>query len=285
MNPVVVQLANGNAFFIGIGVTVFASILRLWPGRRYLTILLAVTWLIGICLVILSAAPLPLWLYGIWIVLCIATRLPFNIHVPEKLRVFLTGLFAVFSMIFCYFEMPFHIARSINVVKGQMVYVVGDSISAGIGEKERTWPVVLGDLTQLDVVNLARPGATLDTAQRQVPGVTSADCLVFVEIGGNDLLGHTDSHTFYVQLDSLLANLRNKTTHIVMFELPLLPFWNAFGQDQRALARKYGIILIPKDYLVRAFAGNGNTIDGLHLSQKGHDELARSVCSLLTIGR
>ena len=69
-----------------------------------------------------------------------------------------------------------------------------------------------------------------------------------------------------------------------MFELPLLPFWNNFGRDQRELAKKYGVTLIPKKYLVSVFAGNGNTVDGLHLSQKGHDDLAAKVYGLMKVG-
>ena len=46
-----------------------------------------------------------------------------------------------------------------------------------------------------------------------------------------------------------------------------------------------GVTLIPKRYLVNAFAGKDNTIDGLHLSQKGHDALAGEVFDLLNIGQ
>jgi hypothetical protein len=41
--------------------------------------------------------------------------------------------------------------------------------------------------------------------------------------------------------------------------------------------------LIPKSYLAGVFGAKGNTVDGLHLTQKGHDELARVVFSLLRI--
>ena len=188
-------------------------------------------------------------------------------------------------MIVCLVELPFHLAKTIPLSKDQTIYIVGDSISAGIDKKEKTWPAVLGDLSQMKVVNLARPGSTVETAMYEIRGVPLTNSLVIVEIGGNDLLGNTDSRTFYRQLDELLGNLKSQTSQIVMFELPLLPFWNNFGRDQRILAAKYGVTLIPKKYLVQAFSGNGNTIDGLHLSQKGHDELAGSIYGLLRIVR
>lgn len=50
MNPVVLQIAGGNAFFIGIGMTVVAFALRLWLSRRVWVSLLIIAWLVGISL-------------------------------------------------------------------------------------------------------------------------------------------------------------------------------------------------------------------------------------------
>ena len=195
----------------------------------------------------------------------------------------MTTAFAVYSLILCAVELPYHFTKNISVSHNQTIYVIGDSISAGIDDKEKTWPDVLGDLSQLKVVNLARAGATVEIATYQTKRITVSNTLVLVEIGGNDLLGSTDRRTFYRQLDQLLEELKGKDSRIVMFELPLLPFWNSYGSDQRMLAKKYGAVLIPKKYLVNAFAGKGNTIDGLHLSQKGHDELAKALCGLIDV--
>lgn len=260
-----------------------AFALRLWVNKRFWVILLTVLWLLGISLVVLSAAPVSCWLYGFWFGLCIATRVALNSHTSSRRKIWVTIAFAIFSLIVCLVELPFHLAKAISVSKNQTIYVIGDSISAGIGEKERTWPGVLGDLSGVRDVNLAVPGATLETAMYQANKITSTNSLILVEIGGNDLLGHTDSHAFFVQLDKLLGNLESKNSRVVMFELPLLPFWNHYGRTQRILAEKYDVTLIPKSYLVEAFAGKGNTIDGLHLTQKGHDELANSVYGLLRV--
>jgi acyl-CoA thioesterase-1 len=293
MNPIVVLIANGDMFFIGVGTTVVAFILRLWLYNRYAVILLMAAWLVGISLVILSAAPLHPSLYAFWFALCIGARLKIgnptrtgisgNRWNSNKMKITITAAFAVFSLVICFCELPFHLAKKISDSKNQTIYVVGDSISAGIDKKEKTWPGVLGDLSQLKVVNLAQPGATLETAIYQVSKISSTNSLVFVEIGGNDLLGKTDRWTFYRQLNDLLKELKNKNAQIAIFELPLLPFWNNYGRDQRILAKKYQATLIPKYILVEAFAGKGNTIDGLHLSQQGHNELASMVFRLLVI--
>ena len=278
-----VQIANGNAFFIGIGMTVLAFALRIFLEKRFQVILLTALWLIGVSLVILSATPIPFWLYLLWFVLCIASRVAFHRQASLRRKILITAAFAIFSLIVCLVELPFHVAKDVPVMGGQTIYVIGDSISAGIDEKEKVWPAVLGDLSQLKVINLARPGATLETAMYQADKVPSTNSLVIIEIGGNDLLGNTDSHTFYVQLDKLLGKLKSKDARLVMFELPLLPFWNEFGIHQRFLAEKYNVNLIPKNYLVRVFAKKGDTVDGLHLSQQGHDDLAKSVDGLLKV--
>jgi len=133
------------------------------------------------------------------------------------------------------------------------------------------------------VNNLSRAGATIETALDQAGQVNATNALVIVEIGGNDLLGRTAPRTFYAQLDALLRKLKNGNHRIVMFELPLLPFWNAYGADQRALAEKYEVALIPKSYLAGVLGAKGATVDGLHLSPQGHEMLARAVFNVMRI--
>jgi acyl-CoA thioesterase-1 len=139
----------------------------------------------------------------------------------------------------------------------------------------------LADISHFKVINLAKPAASVETGLDQSAGIVGSNSLVLVEIGGNDLLGYSDSKTFYVQLDRLLAKLTAGNNQVVVFELPLLPFCNAFGKAQRNLAKKYNVTLIPKHYMTDVFGLKGGTLDGLHLSQKGHDALANSIDRLL----
>ena len=150
-----------------------------------------------------------------------------------------------------------------------------------MASKERVWPDVLADISHLKVVNLAEPGATVETALDQAANISASNCLVLVEIGGNDFLGHTDGKTFSIQLDQLLAKLTAGNNQIVAFELPLFPFYNSFGRAQRNLAKKYKVTLIPKRFMTDVFGLKDGTLDGLHLSQKGHDAMANSIYSLI----
>ena len=284
MNPIVLQLANGNLFFAGLVMIVAALFLRLRFEGRNLGLVLRIGFISGIVFAIFSATPLPTWLYCLWFALCVAAALvvfsnKFPFH--KKLMVSFTVLLC--SLVMSLVELPYHLSPTIKVSSKQPVYVIGDSISAGIAAKERAWPEVLGDISHFQVINLARPAATVETVVDQIAGIVGSNSLVLVEIGGNDLLGRTDSKTFSIQLDQLLGRLATGNNQIVVFELPLLPFCNAFGKAQRSLARKYNAILVPKHYLTDVFGLKGGTLDGLHLSQKGHDALANSIYGLFKI--
>ena len=66
-----------------------------------------------------------------------------------------------------------------------------------------------------------------------------------------------------------------------MIELPLPPFANRFGMIQRRLARKHGIILIPKRTFVSVLTTPGATLDGIHLSPQGHLLMSETIWSVI----
>ena len=288
MNPILLQIANGNAFFAGM---VLAGVALAWRTRttaRALSSILGVLACLGGILVIFSGTPAPIWAYGIWFVLFLIVqgmprpRVP-SPWMPRVRAAALAGLLLT-SGIMCCFEVPYHLAPSISVRRGQTLYVIGDSISAGLGTKDRAWPVALGEATGLRVVNLAQPGATAESALTQADGVLVDGSTVLVEIGGNDLLdADADSTVFGTQLDDLLAKLQKRRQNIVMFELPLPPLRNGFGFAQRVLASKHHCALIPKNVMAKVLGMRGGTLDGLHLSAKGHKALATLVAGLLRI--
>jgi len=284
MNPIVLQLANGNLFFVGLVMTVAALFLRLWFGGRIPGLVLRIGYIAGIVFVIFSATPLPIWLYCLWFGLCAAAALAvFSNKFSFQRKMLMSFSVSLCSLVMCLVELPYHLSPTIKASPKQPLFVVGDSISAGISAKDRAWPDVLADISHFKVINLAKPAATVETAMDQIGGIVGSNSLVLVEIGGNDLLGHTDSKTFYLQLDQLLGKLAAGNNQVVMFELPLFPFCNAFGKAQRNLAKKYNVTLIPKHYMTDVFDLKDGTVDGLHLSQKGHDALANSINGLLKI--
>jgi len=105
--------------------------------------------------------------------------------------------------------------------------------------------------------------------------------IVILEIGGNDLIGETDAATFRNHLDLLVSSLRVQPHRVLMLELPLFPFQNAFGAAQRSIAAKYNASLLPKRCFAAVLGTENGTLDGLHLSQKGHEAMAKILVGVI----
>jgi acyl-CoA thioesterase-1 len=283
MNPLLLLLASGDALFLGMVASAMVLVPEDWISASWPRIFLRVVGIFGAGLVVFSSTPISSAAYGIWIVLFLIAFLLTSFPVFSSSRRFFVGGFVLFSLLLCLREAPYHFSPAIHVSAHSPVYVVGDSISAGIGSPERTWPSVLEDLSALRVTNLAVAGATASSAQPQVAEIPHGDALVFVEIGGNDMLHALPAAQFGEDLDALLSKIADGNRQVVMFELPLIPLCGPYGLVQRMIAKKHNVLLIPKKNLIRVIGADGDTLDGLHLSQQGHDALAKSVYRLLKI--
>ena len=175
-------------------------------------------------------------------------------------------------------EVPFHWTPMLPRLGNPPVEVVGDSLSAGIGERaEQPWPAVLERRHEVAVHNHAMAGATAALARHQAERVTDPGVLVVVAIGGNDVLGGTPPDTFARAIDALLVKLHADGRTVVMLELPLPPFANAYGAAQRRLAGRHRVQLVPKRVMMGVLTSPGATVDTIHLSQKGHELMAQAI--------
>lgn len=284
MNPIGLMFLDGTALFAGVALVLGAGALFVRFGAGFSRPVLTVLLLAGLAGVLLSAVPLPGWLYALWVLPTIAVFALGNLSGASPLlrfRAFAVLLAASAAILLA--EGPRTRSPHIRVDAGQTLYVVGDSISAGIGSGERCWPKVLAASTSLRVVNLAEPGATTHSALAQIPRIAESSAVVLLEIGGNDLLDRKGAAAFETHLDQLVSSLRASGHDVAMFELPLFPFQNAYGRAQRAVAKRHAAALIPRRHFARVLGMPDGTLDGLHLTQKGHDEMARRVAAILRI--
>lgn len=283
MSPWLLYFLDGTIFFAGLLTTAIALGLRLVVQKKWLSRLLNLVVILSVILVLISAVPLPIWAYPIWCGLVLALLLwPGKPDTKSKCRIpltlYLACVAATLGLLFI--ELPYHLRPTITIEKDATVYIVGDSLSAGIKRDKNVWPAIYAQKSGHEVINLAVPGATAKTAMKQVASIPEDEsAVVLVEIGGNDLLGQKKSD-FYSDLDQLLNELSQKRCRILMFELPLPPLGNRYGKTQRELASKYNATLIPKRYLAQVLCTNGGTLDGLHLSRKGHETLAETIYRL-----
>jgi len=286
VNFVLSQFASGNAYFLGLALVAIACLLR--PRFRGCAARSAirVLFLLGVAGIACSGTPLPLWSYAILAALSLTYFLwlsSSNSAFWKRARTL--SQFAFFGALATAVaaEAIHRIPPKIAVSTSQPVYVIGDSLSAGIGANERLWPALLAESTGLNVVNLAKAGATTAEAMYQAREITDPHALVLIEIGGNDILGEAKVEDFRSALDALVTKLTMDGDTVVLFELPLLPFGNHYGMAQRTVANRHGIPLIPKTCLSNVFAAEGATVDGIHLSPAGHIALAKAVARMIVV--
>jgi len=179
------------------------------------------------------------------------------------------------------FEIFMHHPGQIRVSEQRPIVVIGDSLSAGINDGvDIPWPTCLDEMTSVKVANDARAGATCRSAINQLDRLPK-QCVVIVEIGGNDLLGGRSASEFRADLDALLTEVQSPEREVVMFELPLPPFFNGYGYAQRHLADKHNVSLIPRRLLASVLFSKDATLDSIHLSNAGHRQLAERVADFL----
>lgn len=282
MNPLLLMLADGTSFFIGLGVTLVASLLILRYRMGSIRVFLTLIAFIGIAFVGLSATPLPIDLYLAWLLpITIALASGYTDRITQDLRRKMAIVILIATALFGFAEWRYHRLPYLYVESGTTVYVVGDSISAGIGGEQKCWPSVFTEMTSLPVINLAKAGATVQTALKQIDAINETNATVILEIGGNDVIGGTDPAMFRDQLDHLVSALRMRHHQVLMLELPLFPFQNAYGAAQRSIAAKYHTLLLPKRFFTAILGMKNGTSDGLHLSQQGHEAMARMIAGVV----
>jgi len=279
MNWLSIHLASGASLFSGSGLLLVGMLLATksrGKGRFFSKLISS----IGAALIFLSSTPFPLWLYFTFtfflfgLIACMA-----GTHFrsfPKKFVPIFGGLLVGCDLIMIAVELPHQKPGHLPNQSYSQLYLIGDSISSGINE-DPNWPEVFRERYRIGIKNLARPGATLASALKQSELVPAEDCLVLLEIGGNDLLSNAHSRDFADDLRALFEAVKKPGRTILMFELPLLPGQAALGRVQRSMAGEYGIILIPKRYFCRVLGAPNATIDGLHLSPIGTSMMADMV--------
>jgi lysophospholipase L1-like esterase len=258
-------LLSGHLLGLGLGLAMLGVVIaKRWAWSA------ALVWS-GITSAVLSAVPWhPLLYVGVVVTGTIWHRCRHGKHARTGNVAFLAVLTVAFA-----FEYAPGFGGRVPPPSEAVICVLGDSISAGLtGSPNGTWPALLAQTTGRKIVNLAHAGATLTNGLGQARAIPAGPTIVLVELGGNDLLSGTTTERFAADLRLLLSSVATSDHHVWMFELPLLPFQNAYGRVQRAACQEHGVVLIPRSVLAAAL---GHTTDGLHLSGEGQAQLANDV--------
>ena len=273
MNWLVYHIGSGHSFFTGLAFVLFAIGIGYWQ-RPIVRRLSAVALLIGVAGVAFASAAISYWFYGLLIAALVAWL---GSGLWPKGRDVAAGSFALLCLVAMALELPYHFRPRLTAVGGRSLAVIGDSVTAGVGDGSVTWPTLLAESHHLQVQDISHVGETAESALKRVKKQPIEAPLVVVEIGGNDLLGSTTAAEFAEDLDALLAELGAPGRQVVMFELPLPPLYHEYGRAQRSVARKHGVKLIPKRVFLSIIAPKGATLDTIHLSAEGQKKMADTV--------
>ena len=271
-------VADGRGFFLGLAIMALVFLLGLMPRLRRVSI---VCLILGAALVVLSSTALPAWS---WVPLAMVTIVWLGgqrlVRARPAARIGLPVVGLLACAVAAAPEIPRLFLPHIAGPLPGRVYIIGDSLSAGTGVGEQTWPQVL-EAHGVDVVDLSRAGATVKPAIDQAVQIPPGPAVVILEIGGNDLLGGTSRADYAAGLERLLERVQTDGRRLLMFELPLPPFKHSYGYAQRDLAKRFDAQLIPKRVLSTVLGSSGGTLDGLHLSDSGHQVMAAAVIPVL----
>jgi lysophospholipase L1-like esterase len=285
VSPLLLYFASGDSLYPGVGLLVAAILSKRYETRRWLAGLrICATW-IGLAMIVMACPPFPWGVDLLVLVVFFVWLAAGNRDKTGWRAVILTLVSFLLLILLAALAGVEYLHRRMHTLHGTVdnhLVVIGDSISAGIGDSARAWPAIMQGTTGAEIKNLAKAGAVMADGLTMAGQIGPSDHLVLMELGGNDLIAGQSSKNFASDLERVLAKLAIPGRTIVMFELPLIPTVVGYGQAQRRLAAKYDVVLIPKRFLANVLAGPKATSDGLHLTDIGAERMARMIAEILS---
>lgn len=280
MNRTLFFFAGGDGFWWALPPLIVLLVLSARAGKLagWARIPLELGLVVAGAFVFLGGPPMAAWIYVLWVASIVWLIFAIQPRQAAKRWPAPAGAWAVglLAAVFAAWEWPYLSANIPAGLSGRPVYVVGDSLSAGIAAEKRTWPRILREDSLWGTTNLSVAGAQLnDAGQIQAPRIGAAHAAVILLIGGNDLVKQVDPGRFRQDLDDLLRAVTAPDRLVVLVELPSIPGYRPYARIQREVGREHGVALIPRRYLARVFLTPEATVDGLHWSDVGHQEWSR----------
>jgi lysophospholipase L1-like esterase len=280
MNPFLAHFASGQSLYSGVLLIVLGMLIELKYSTRWVRILSRGIIILGTAGIAASSVPQPWWLLVTWGVVFLGWRvssnsdssiLPFGANQARIAFLVVTAVVLLAEIPHVYPPSP--LERSPN-----SILIVGDSLTAGTYrlDPEHRWPALFESRYGTELHVIAQPGWTVTQAAEAITPQSlpdSYDAAVLV-IGGNDVLRDQSPAQFRRNLEGLIQKVK-RDRPVYMVELPLPPLGYTYGRIQRSMAARYDVHLIPKHRLTQVMTGR--TLDGIHLSKKGHLAMARMI--------
>ena len=285
MNPLLMHFTSGNSLFSGVLLLISGVALSFWK-KDSLILRVSINLLLSAGVIFLWVSSVPFILKTEWLILLLIIIFIILFHfkerVQEKWLYFFQILILALAFIFVICEVPNFICPNIPGKSFKRMYLLGDSISGGTGFRgEKTWHECIAEKYNIEVKSYTIGGGRVSSMFFDAKRIKDEKALILLEIGGNDILRGTTPQKYEEDLEELLKIVVKPGRTVVMFGLPLPPFYPDFGVIQKKLSKKYGVILIPRRYFAAMLSGSENSVDGLHLSNAGHARMGDMTWEIL----
>ncbi len=274
LRAVMWHFGSGDAFFVGWGLMFLAIVLRIRGASIHRMNLLGLLGLIWVCLTDAFSLQALIQLAILFLLLVLTWWLSKRKTTRPRQSLWLV---AVMIVAVCGMEVPYHLPIRPTAPEAVSVAIIGDSVTAGLNAGDHTWPRQLAESTGRTVYDASQQGATVKSAMTQLEKLDGRGDVLWIEIGGNDILESLPSDVYAERLDQLLLAATKKYRTVVLMEIPAPPGGGRYGSWQRKLASKYRLPLVPKRQFLSVLTSKGGTQDGVHLANAGHQRMATVV--------
>lgn len=165
------------------------------------------------------------------------------------------------------------------------ILALGDSLTAGYGvASDEAWPSLLAGKTGWTVINGGISGNTSSEALARLPALLEEHkpVLVFITLGGNDMLRHTPTQETITNLEKMIALARVHGAKPILLGIPKPSIAGAVFRNlsaaefYRDIAKNQQVPLI-EDAIADVLSDPQLKVDQLHPNAAGHQLLTKKI--------
>lgn len=169
------------------------------------------------------------------------------------------------------------------LLAGSKILAFGDSLTYGTGaDKGKSYPDVLEQLTQLEVINEGIPGELSSEGLDRLPKLLAEyqpELLILCH-GGNDILRKKSSQQLKQNLIAMIELAQQHNTQVVLIGVPQLKVFGGVHPVYQQVAEQYNL---PFEFeaLSSLLKNNQYRSDMVHLNNAGYQQFAEQIHQLL----
>jgi len=175
--------------------------------------------------------------------------------------------------------------QEVALPTSSQVLALGDSLTAGYGvSSDEAWPSLLAGKTGWTVINAGISGNTSSEALARLPALLEEHkpVLVFITLGGNDMLRHAPTQETITNLEKMIALVRVRGAKPILLGIPEPSIAGAVFRNlsaaefYRDIANAQQVPLI-EDAIADVLSDPLLKVDQLHPNAAGHQLLTEKI--------